>query len=93
MSDLDRIFDNHKNTVIAILKDAKSLDDCRLEIKVALDRLDSELQDHDCNEECGHELSDFDLADGEYLIVAKNLNEVDRIEKFIEELETNPYTP
>jgi len=93
MSDLDRIFDNHKNTVMAILEDAKSVEKCRLEIEFALEKLYSALMDHDCDEECGHGPMDYMPVSGTYVIEARNLNEETRIEKFIEELNTNPYAP
>lgn len=94
MDSLDDIFRDHKEAVLAILKDNKVLDVCESEILAAFDNLHSELDNHDCDDECSHDpcADEFELAKDEYLIRARNINEQARIEKFIEELQQNPYS-
>lgn len=93
MNDLDVSYKNCKEAVLAAIKKHKLARDCEPDIFDAFISLKYHIDGHDCDKECSHEPMDYMPANGVYVIEAKNLNEETRIEKFIEELNSNPYTP
>lgn len=108
MDSLDDIFEKHKKTVLAVLDmnkieieaslktlsaklDDHDCSDSENAPEVTIDDVIEFIEDDDGD--CYPDIMRAMEIKGAYVLVAKNMNEQARIEKFIEELKTNPYLP